>query len=55
LGSTLDRTLAAELKAGFFGISYPIVNRVITDQSYIGYRGGLRLATDLFSVILNNR
>lgn len=55
LGSTLDRTLAAELKAGFFGISYPIVNRVITDQSYIGYRGGLRLATDLFSVILSNR
>lgn len=55
LGSTLDRALAAELKAGFFGVSYPIVNRVITDQSYIGYKGGLRLATDLFSVILSNR
>jgi len=55
LGSTLDRSLAAELKAGFFGVSYPIVNRVITDQSYVGYRGGLKLATDIFSVILSNR
>ncbi len=55
LGSTLDRPLAAELKAGFFGVSYPIVNRVVTDQGYVGYRGGLRLATEIFSVILGNR
>jgi nitrogenase molybdenum-iron protein beta chain len=55
LGSTLDRTFASELKAGFWGVSYPIVNRVVTDQSYIGYRGGLRLATEIFSIILGNR
>ncbi|HEY9061806.1 MAG TPA: nitrogenase component 1 [Pseudobacteroides sp.] len=55
LGSTLDRPLAAELKAGFWSVSYPIVNRVVTDQGYVGYRGGLRLATEIFSVILGNR
>ncbi len=55
LGSTLDRALAAQLKAGFWSVSYPIVNRVVTDQGYAGYRGGLKLATELFSVILGNR
>ncbi len=55
LGSTLDRPLAARIKAGFLGVTYPVVNRVITDQSYVGHRGGLRLATEIFSVILSNR
>lgn len=55
LGSTLDRPLAAELKAGFWSVSYPITNRAVTDQSYVGYRGGLRLATEIVSVLLSNR
>lgn len=55
LGSTLDRNLAAALNAGLLTVSYPVTNRVITDQGYAGYRGGLRLATDLLSVILSPR
>ena len=47
LGSTLDRNLAAALKAGLLTVTYPVTNRVITDQGYAGYRGGLRLATEL--------
>lgn len=55
LGSTLDRPLAAALQAGFHAVSFPIVNRVVTDQGYAGYRGGLRLATEILSVLLSNR
>ncbi|HEY3426665.1 MAG TPA: nitrogenase component 1 [Negativicutes bacterium] len=55
LGSTLDRPLAQDLKAGFLSVSYPVTNRVVTDQAYAGYRGGLRLATDILSALLSNR
>lgn len=55
IGSNLDRALAAQLKAGFWGVSYPITNRIVTDQYYVGFRGGLRLATDLISVLVANR
>lgn len=55
LGSTLDRSLANELKAGFLSITYPVTNRVVTDQGYTGYRGGLRLVNDILSSLLSNR
>ena len=55
IGSNLDRPLAAGIKAGFWGVSYPITNRVVTDQFYVGFKGGLRLATDLISVLVANR
>ena len=55
LGSTLDRNLAVALNAGLLTVTYPVTNRVITDQGYAGYRGGLRLATELLSVILSPR
>jgi len=55
IGSNLDRPLAAEIKAGFFGISYPITNRIVTDQYYVGFRGGLRLITDVVSALVANR
>lgn len=55
LGSTLDRPLAADLRAGFWSVSYPVVNRIVTDQGYVGFRGGLRLATELLSVLVSNR
>ena len=55
LASTLDSPLAAALKAGFWSVSYPVVNRVVTDQGYYGYRGGLRLATEILSVLVSNR
>lgn len=55
LGSTWDRPLAQEFKAGFLSATYPITNRVVTDQAYAGYRGGLRLATDILSTLISNR
>jgi nitrogenase molybdenum-iron protein beta chain len=55
IGSNLDRPLATGIKAGFWGVSYPITNRIVTDQFYVGFKGGLRLATDLISVLVANR
>lgn len=55
IGSNLDRPLAAGIKAAFWGVSYPITNRIVTDQFYVGFQGGLRLATDLVSVLVSNR
>jgi nitrogenase molybdenum-iron protein beta chain len=55
IGSNLDRQLAADLKAGFWGVSYPVTNRVVTDQGYLGFRGGLRLATEIISALISNR
>lgn len=55
IGSNLDRPLAAGIKAAFWGVSYPITNRIVTDQFYVGFQGGLRLATDLISVLVSNR
>ncbi|MDF2875742.1 MAG: nifK 2 [Sporomusa sp.] len=55
LGSTWDRPLAHEFKAGFLSVTYPVSNRVVTDQAYAGYRGGLRLATDILSTLISNR
>ncbi|WP_243375134.1 nitrogenase component 1 [Geotalea sp. SG265] len=55
IGSNLDRPLAAGLKAAFWGVSYPITNRIVTDQFYAGFRGGLHLVTELISVLVSNR
>lgn len=55
LGSTWDRPLANEFNAGFLSVTYPVSNRVITDQAYAGYRGGLRLVTDILSTLISNR
>ncbi|HWR44945.1 nitrogenase component 1 [Sporomusa sp.] len=55
LGSTWDRPLAHEFKAGFLSVTYPVSNRVVTDQAYAGYRGGLRLVTDILSTLISNR
>lgn len=55
LGSVLDRQLATELKAGFLSVSHPVTNRVVTDQAYAGYRGGVRLINDILNVLISNR
>lgn len=54
LGSSWDVEIASELGGYYLGISTPISERLIMDRSYAGYRGGLRLAEDVFSTILSN-
>lgn len=52
LGSSWEEAIAAELRGYFFEISAPVSERLIMDCSYVGYRGGLRLAEEVFSTML---
>lgn len=51
LGSTWEKTLTADLDGYFLSISSPASDRLIMDRSYFGYRGGLRLIEDFYSVV----
>lgn len=52
LGSSLDRTTAAEIGGQALPISFPLSSRLITTRGYAGYRGGLQLVEDIFSTLL---
>ena len=55
VGSSLDRELAQSIGAPHLSVSFPVANRAVLDRGYTGFRGGLRLAEDLFSAIVVNR
>jgi len=54
LGSSWDREIAREIGACYCGIAAPLTDRIISNTSYFGYQGGLRLIEDLYSSILNS-
>jgi nitrogenase molybdenum-iron protein beta chain len=54
LGSSWDAEIASQLGGYFLGISAPVSGRLVLDRSYAGYRGGLRLAEDIYSTILSD-
>ena len=53
LGSSWDKEMAGRLGGYFLEISAPLSGRLVLDRSYAGYRGGLRLAEDIYSAILS--
>jgi nitrogenase molybdenum-iron protein beta chain len=55
LGSSLEKDLASSLQAALLTVSFPILNRLIADKSYAGWRGGLHLMEDIVSTLLQNR
>ncbi len=55
VGSSLERELATQLGAPHLSVSFPVANRAVLDRGYTGFRGGLRLAEDLFSAVVANR
>lgn len=55
LGSSLERELAENLKAKMLHISYPLVNRVVMDKGYAGFKGGLHLFEDILNVVMPGR
>ncbi|MBJ6802275.1 nitrogenase component 1 [Geomonas propionica] len=55
VGSSLDRELALQLGAPHLSVSFPVANRAVLDRGYTGFRGGLRLAEDVFGQIVANR
>ncbi|MDR2422230.1 MAG: hypothetical protein LBE01_02500 [Deltaproteobacteria bacterium] len=54
-GSSLERSLAAELGAAHLSLTYPVANRAILDRGYVGYSGGLRLTEDAVGAIVAGR
>lgn len=52
LGSSWEKTLARETDAHYVNISHPVVERLIINGSIAGYKGGLKLLEDIYSVAL---
>ena len=50
-GSTWEKILAQQLDAHYVYLSIPIVESVIINKSYVGYRGALTLLEDYFASI----
>jgi nitrogenase molybdenum-iron protein beta chain len=54
-GSSLEGSVAQKTGAMLLPISYPVTNRAVLTRGYTGYRGGLTLAEDIYSVLVSNR
>jgi nitrogenase molybdenum-iron protein beta chain len=55
IGSVLERELAEALGLPLFVISFPVTSRVVFQQAYAGYNGGLNLASDLLTTLISGR
>lgn len=49
VGSSWDKELALETESILIRSSMPITDQVITNKSYVGYKGGLTLLEDIYS------
>jgi len=49
-GSTWEKYLAAKVNGHFIHISYPVGDKLIINDSYVGYDGGLKLIGDAYTV-----
>ncbi|WP_378953852.1 nitrogenase component 1 [Pelosinus sp. sgz500959] len=54
LGSAWDQMIAKELGGYHLSISYPVADRFVLNSTYIGYNGALRLAEDIFSILVSS-
>jgi nitrogenase molybdenum-iron protein beta chain len=52
LGSSWEKKIAKETKAHYLTVSWPIIERLVINSSYVGYDGGLKLLEDIYSVVL---
>ena len=50
LGSYYDKDVTEELKGNFLNVAWPFQDRVVMDNFYAGYTGGIRLIEDIYSV-----
>jgi len=54
IGSAWDQVIAKELGGYHLSVSYPVADRFVLNSSYIGYDGALRLAEDIFSILVSS-
>ncbi len=50
LGSYYEKEITEEMFGHYLNISWPVQDKVVLDDFYVGYTGGIRLIEDIFSV-----
>jgi nitrogenase molybdenum-iron protein beta chain len=55
IGSVFERDLAAKLGIPLLTVSFPVTNRIVFNQCYAGYNGGLGLTADLLGTLIAGR
>jgi nitrogenase molybdenum-iron protein beta chain len=53
VGSSWERQLAVDIEGDLLIVSPPVIYRTILSATYVGYRGGIRIAEDLFTLVLS--
>lgn len=53
LGGYYEKEITEELKGNFLNITYPVQDKVVLDNSYVGYKGGIRLIEDIYTVAVS--
>ncbi len=52
LGSYYEKEVTNDLFGHYLNISWPVQDKVVMDDFYVGYTGGIRLIEDIYSVAL---
>ncbi len=50
LGGYYEKEVTQDLKGNFLNISWPVQDKVVFDDFYVGYIGGIRLIEDIYTV-----
>ncbi|MBD5543350.1 MAG: hydrogenase [Lachnospiraceae bacterium] len=50
LGSYYEKELTEKLKGNYLNIAWPVQDKVVFDDFYVGYTGGIRLIEDIYTV-----
>ena len=53
LGGYYEKEVTEELKGNFLNISWPHQDKVVFDNFYVGYAGGIRLIEDIYTVAVS--
>ncbi len=53
LGGYYEKEVTEELKGNYLNIAYPVQDKVVLDDSYVGYSGGIRLIENIYTVAVS--
>lgn len=53
LGGYYEKEVTEELKGNFLNVAYPVQDKVVFDDSYVGYTGGIRLIENIYTVAVS--
>ncbi|MGN0728328.1 nitrogenase component 1 [Treponema sp.] len=53
LGGYYEKEITEELKGNFLNISWPVQDKVVLDDTYVGYTGGIRLIENIYTVAVS--